>query len=51
MIIKIRLFEKLLPWFDSPHILIMKGARRAGKALVLETCHETGYLYINTWAT
>ena len=31
MFIKRCLFEKLLPWLDSPHILIIKGARRAGE--------------------
>jgi len=42
MIIKRRLFEKLLPWFDSPHILIIKGARRAGKTTLLKFLE--GYL-------
>ena len=42
MIVKRRLFEKLLPWFDSPHILIIKGARRAGKTTLLKFLE--GYL-------
>jgi len=36
MFIKRRLFDKILPWLDSPHILIIKGARRAGKTTFLK---------------
>ena len=40
MFIKRCLFEKLLPWLDSPHILIIKGARRAGKTTLLKFIKE-----------
>ena len=40
MLIKRRLFDKILPWLDSPHILIIKGARRAGKTTLLQFLKE-----------
>jgi len=40
MFIKRCLFEKILPWLDSSHILIIRGARRAGKTTLLKFIKE-----------
>ena len=36
MIIKRRILNKIYPWLDSPHIIVIHGARRAGKTILLK---------------
>ncbi|MDQ7031091.1 MAG: ATP-binding protein [Desulfonauticus sp.] len=40
MFVERSLFKKILLWLDSPHILIIKGARRAGKTTLLKFIEE-----------
>ncbi len=36
MIVKRRILNKIYPWLDSPHIIVIHGARRAGKTILLK---------------
>jgi len=38
-LVKRRILDQIRPWLDSPHILVIRGARRAGKTTLL---HQVG---------